>query len=176
MSLIIQKNASEYDKQDYEHGERVRCTPYDPIECTGRNPECVYSKHTNDYRCCSDIPQDLSTPPGAPEKVKPICPYGASSYDTPSVYLCDPTKDSACPSEYTCEKAVNHEMLTTYNMHLCCKSSTIDSFENVFYETKVGINKMSSNLSMPLFYVTSLSPSIIPHAPGSGIDYVSLRK
>lgn len=44
--------------------------------------------------------------------------------------------------------------------------------DSVFYETKVGINKMSSNLSMPVFYVTSLSPSIIGQAPESGIDYV----
>ena len=47
-----------------------------------------------------------------------------------------------------------------------------DSFL-VFYETKVGINKMSSNLSMPVFYVTSLSPSIIGQAPESGIDFVT---
>ncbi|RCN30830.1 hypothetical protein ANCCAN_23393 [Ancylostoma caninum] len=45
---------------------------------------------------------------------------------------------------------------------------------SVFYETKVGINKMSANLSMPLFYVTSISPSIIPLAPLRGIDYVSV--
>ncbi|VDO94068.1 unnamed protein product [Heligmosomoides polygyrus] len=72
-------------------------------------------------------------------------------------------------------QAVNHQMLVTYNMHLCCKTSTLDTFENVFYETKVGINKMSANLSMPLFYVTSISPSIIPHAPLRGIDYVVLN-
>ncbi|WKY16174.1 hypothetical protein Q1695_001114 [Nippostrongylus brasiliensis] len=154
----------------------VQCTPHDPIECTGRNPVCLLSKQTNDYRCCSDVPQDLSNPPGIPEQVKPICPYGASSYDIPSVLLCDPTESNACPDEYTCEQAVNHQMLATYNMHLCCKSSTLDSFENVFYETKVGINKMSANLSMPLFYVTSISPSIIPQAPNRGIDYVVLNE
>ena len=49
----------------------VRCTLSDPIECTGRNPVCVFSKHTGDYRCCSDVPQDLSNPPGIPEQVKP---------------------------------------------------------------------------------------------------------
>ncbi|KAK5985671.1 hypothetical protein GCK32_008751 [Trichostrongylus colubriformis] len=154
----------------------VPCTPHDPIECTGRNPVCVFSKQTNDYRCCSDVPQDLSNPPGIPEQVKPICPYGASSYDIPSVLLCDPTETDACPEEYTCEQAVNHQMLVTYNMHLCCKTSTLDSFENVFYETKVGINKMSANISMPLFYVTSISPSIIPHAPLRGIDYIVLNE
>uniref|UniRef100_A0A7I4Z5Z3 IgGFc_binding domain-containing protein n=1 Tax=Haemonchus contortus TaxID=6289 RepID=A0A7I4Z5Z3_HAECO len=157
-----------------DHG--VRCTPHDPIECTGRNPVCVFSKQTKDYRCCSDVPQDLSNPPGIPEQVKPICPYGASSYDIPSVLLCDPTETDACPEEYTCEQAVNHQMLVTYNMHLCCKTSTLDSFENVFYETKVGINKMSANISMPLFYVTSISPSIIPHAPLRGIDYIVLNE
>ncbi|CAO4385730.1 unnamed protein product [Caenorhabditis nigoni] len=154
----------------------VKCTPHDPIECTGRNPSCVFSKVTNDHRCCADVPQDLSNPPGIPEQVKPICPYGASSYDLPSVLLCDPTEDKACPEMYTCEQAVNHQMLTTYNMHLCCKTSTLDSFENVFYETKVGINKMSSNLSMPIFYVTQLSPSIVPIAPSGGIDYVVLNE
>ncbi|KHJ98873.1 hypothetical protein OESDEN_01142 [Oesophagostomum dentatum] len=151
----------------------VKCTPHDPIECTGRNPVCIFSKQSNDYRCCSDIPQDLSNPPGVPEQVKPICPYGASSYDIPSVLLCDPSETNPCPEEYTCEQAINHQMVATYHMHLCCKTSTLDSFENVFYETKVGINKMSGNLSMPLFYVTSLSPSIIPNAPLRGIDFVS---
>ncbi|CAB3400260.1 unnamed protein product [Caenorhabditis bovis] len=154
----------------------VKCTPNDPIECTGRNPICTFSKLTNDHRCCADVPQDLNNPPGVPEQVKPICPYGASSYDLPSVLLCDPTEEKACPDDYSCEQAVNHQMLTTYNMHLCCKTTTLDSFENVFYETKVGINKMSSNLSMPIFYVTSLSPSIIPNAPGGGIDYVVLNE
>ncbi|KAL6722733.1 hypothetical protein Aduo_017830 [Ancylostoma duodenale] len=110
--------------------EGVKCTPNDPIECTGRNPMCVFSKPTGDYRCCSDVPQDLSNPPGVPEQVKPICPYGASSYDIPSVLLCDPTETNPCPEEYSCEQAVNHQMLVTYNMHLCCKTSTLDSFEN----------------------------------------------
>ncbi|CAD6185326.1 unnamed protein product [Caenorhabditis auriculariae] len=108
----------------------VRCTPNDPIECTGRNPMCVFSKHTGDYRCCSDVPQDLSNPPGVPEQVKPICPDASSSYDIPSVLLCDPTEEKACPEDYSCEQAVNHQMLTTYNMHLCCKSTTLHSFEN----------------------------------------------
>lgn len=27
-------------------------------------------------------------------------------------------------------QAVNHQMLVTYNMHLCCKTSTLDTFEN----------------------------------------------
>lgn len=49
----------------------VRCTPHDPIECTGRNPVCVFSRQTKDYRCCSDVSQDLSNPPGIPEQVKP---------------------------------------------------------------------------------------------------------
>lgn len=49
----------------------VKCTPNDPIECTGRNPMCVFSKLTNDHRCCADVPQDLSNPPGVPEQVKP---------------------------------------------------------------------------------------------------------
>ncbi|PAV77862.1 hypothetical protein WR25_19989 [Diploscapter pachys] len=167
---------SQYAQCNEFENEGVRCTLSDPIECTGRNPVCVFSKHTGDYRCCSDVPQDLSNPPGIPEQVKPICPYGASSYDIPSVMLCDPTEENACPQDYTCEQAVNHQMLTTYNMHLCCKTSTLDSFENVFYETKVGINKMSSNLSMPIFYVTSLSPSIIPVAPSSGVDYIVLNE
>ncbi|CAJ0938367.1 unnamed protein product, partial [Mesorhabditis belari] len=126
--------------REFEH-EGVKCTPHDPIECTGRNPACVFSKMTDDYRCCSDVPQDLSSPPGVPEQVKPICPYGATSYDIPSVLLCDPTEEKSCPDEYTCEQAVNSQMLSTYNMHLCCKTTALDSFENVFYETKVGINK-----------------------------------
>ncbi|KAE9549298.1 hypothetical protein FO519_007500 [Halicephalobus sp. NKZ332] len=150
----------------------VRCTPNDPIECTGRNPMCIFSKKSRSYRCCSDHPQDISNPPGNPEQVKPICPYGASSYDLPSVLLCDPSEKRPCPDGYSCEEAINSQMLSTYNMHLCCKTTTLDSFENVFYETKVGINKYSDNLSMPVFYVTSLSPSIIPNAPQAGIDYV----
>ncbi|CAJ0938225.1 unnamed protein product, partial [Mesorhabditis belari] len=121
--------------REFEH-EGVKCTPHDPIECTGRNPVCVFSKMTDDYRCCSDVPQDLSSPPGVPEQVKPICPYGATSYDIPSVLLCDPTEEKSCPDEYTCEQAVNSQMLSTYNMHLCCKTTALDSFENVFYETK----------------------------------------
>ncbi|KAK6043079.1 hypothetical protein COOONC_19416 [Cooperia oncophora] len=159
-----------------DHG--VRCTPHDPIECTGRNPVCIFSKQTNDYRCCSDVPQDLSNPPGIPEQVKPICPYGfVLRYS--SWLLCESDRRaSACPEEYTCEQAVNHQMLVTYNMHLCARrqhwihSKTV----RMFYETKVGINKMSANLSMPLFYVTSISPSIIPHAPLRGIDYVVLNE
>ncbi|WKY16173.1 hypothetical protein Q1695_001114 [Nippostrongylus brasiliensis] len=91
----------------------VQCTPHDPIECTGRNPVCLLSKQTNDYRCCSDVPQDLSNPPGIPEQVKPICPYGASSYDIPSVLLCDPTESNACPDEYTCEQVVLNEHAQT---------------------------------------------------------------
>ncbi|CAJ0610153.1 unnamed protein product [Cylicocyclus nassatus] len=154
----------------------VICTPNDPIECTGRNPVCVLSKLTGDYRCCSDIPQDLGNPPGNPEQIKPICPYGASSYDIPSVLLCDPEEENSCPEEYTCEQALNHKMTAPHHAHLCCKTSTLESFENVFYETKVGINKMSGNLSMPLFYVTSISPSIIPHAPLRGIDFVVLHE
>ncbi|KAK0403511.1 hypothetical protein QR680_016965 [Steinernema hermaphroditum] len=154
----------------------VRCSPQDPIECTGRNPVCLFSKRTKSYRCCSDYPQDLSNPPGNPEQVKPICPYGASSYDIPSVLLCDPSDKSPCPEGYSCEEAVNSQMLTTYNMHLCCKSTTLDSFENVFYETKVGINKLSADLSMPVFYVTSLSPSLVPLAPAFGIDRIVLNE
>ncbi|TKR80003.1 hypothetical protein L596_014143 [Steinernema carpocapsae] len=154
----------------------VRCSPQDPIECTGRNPVCVMSKKTKSYRCCSDFPQDLSNPPGNPEQVKPICPYGASSYNIPSVLLCDPSDKSPCPDGYSCEEAVNSQMLTTYNMHLCCKSTTMDSFENVFYETKVGINKVSANFSMPVFYVTSLSPSLVPLAPAFGVDRVILNE
>uniref|UniRef100_A0A914CRM0 Uncharacterized protein n=1 Tax=Acrobeloides nanus TaxID=290746 RepID=A0A914CRM0_9BILA len=156
--------------------EGVQCTPNDPIECTGRNPVCVFSKKSNSHRCCSDYPQDLSSPPGNPEQVKPICPSGASSYDIPSVLLCDPTDKKPCPDGYSCEEAVNSQMLSTYNMHLCCKSTTLDSFENVFYETKVGINKLSGNLSTPVFYVTSLSPSIIPLAPLAGIDFIVLNE
>uniref|UniRef100_A0A8R1DNG9 Glycosyltransferase family 92 protein n=1 Tax=Caenorhabditis japonica TaxID=281687 RepID=A0A8R1DNG9_CAEJA len=130
---------------------------------------CPYPWQTHDqnvlaqYSMCLDVVRD-------------VCPYGASSYDLPSVLLCDPVEEKACPTDYTCEQAVNHQMLTTYNMHLCCKTTTLDSFENVFYETKVGINKMSSNISMPIFYVTSLSPSIIPIAPSGGIDYVVLNE
>ncbi|CAJ0584631.1 unnamed protein product, partial [Mesorhabditis spiculigera] len=161
--------------REFEH-EGVKCTPHDPIECTGRNPACVYSKLSEDYRCCSDVPQDLSSPPGVPEQVKPICPYGATSYDIPSVLLCDPTEEKSCPDEYACEQAVNSQMLSTYNMHLCCKSTALDSFENVFYETKVGINKLSANFSMPVFYVTSLSPSLVPQAPGAGIDFMTLNE
>uniref|UniRef100_A0A7E4VDY0 Uncharacterized protein n=1 Tax=Panagrellus redivivus TaxID=6233 RepID=A0A7E4VDY0_PANRE len=154
----------------------VGCTPNDPIECTGRNPVCIQSKKSRSYRCCSDYPQDISSPPGNPEQVKPICPYGASSYDLPSVLLCDPSDKKPCPEGYSCEEAINSQMLSTYNMHLCCKSTTLDSFENVFYETKVAINKYSGNLSMPVFYVTSLSPSIIPLAPTAGIDYIVLNE
>ncbi|PIO70550.1 hypothetical protein TELCIR_07594 [Teladorsagia circumcincta] len=130
--LITLKTSATRDDDSGEevYTDRVRCTPHDPIECTGRNPVCVFSKQTKDYRCCSDVPQGLSNPPGIPEQVKPICPYGASSYDIPSVLLCDPTETDACPEEYTCEQAVNHQMLVTYNMHLCCKTSTLDSFEN----------------------------------------------
>ncbi|CAI4224902.1 unnamed protein product [Auanema sp. JU1783] len=156
--------------------EGVRCSPHDPIECTGRNPICVFSNVTDDYRCCSDVPQDLNNLPGVSEQVKPICPYGASSYDIPSVLLCDPEEEDICPDDYKCEQAINHQMLATFSMYLCCKTSTLDSFENVFYETKVGINKMSANLSMPVFYVTSLSPSIIPLPPGSGIDFCVLNE
>uniref|UniRef100_A0AC35G292 Uncharacterized protein n=1 Tax=Panagrolaimus sp. PS1159 TaxID=55785 RepID=A0AC35G292_9BILA len=154
----------------------VKCTPNDPVECTGRNPVCIFSKKSKSYRCCSDYPQDISSPPGNPEQVKPICPYGASSYDIPSVLLCDPSDKKPCPEGYTCEEAINSQMLSTYNMHLCCKASTLLTYENVFYETKVGINKYSGNLSMPVFYVTSLSPSIIPIPPTDAIDYIVLNE
>uniref|UniRef100_A0A0N5ADM5 IgGFc-binding protein-like n=1 Tax=Syphacia muris TaxID=451379 RepID=A0A0N5ADM5_9BILA len=156
--------------------EGVRCSPHDPVECSGRNPVCVLSKRSKTYRCCSDYPQDISNPPGAPEQVKPICPWGATSYDSPSVLLCDPSEKKPCPDGYSCEEASNAQMLATYNMHLCCKTTTLNSFENVFYETKVGINKLSANFSMPVFYVTSLSPSLIPHAPTSAISYVVLNE
>lgn len=49
----------------------VRCTPNDPVECSGRNPVCIFSKKSKSYRCCSDYPQDISSPPGNPEQVKP---------------------------------------------------------------------------------------------------------
>ncbi|KAK6766790.1 hypothetical protein RB195_026208 [Necator americanus] len=101
------------ESQEEKFDDSVKCTPHDPIECTGRNPVCLFSKQTKDYRCCSDVPQDLSNPPGVPEHVKPICPYGASSYDIPSVLLCDPSETNPCPEEYTCEQVILHEFAQT---------------------------------------------------------------
>ncbi|EPB80861.1 hypothetical protein ANCCEY_00063 [Ancylostoma ceylanicum] len=158
--------ASQEDSREQSFVEGVKCTPNDPIECTGRNPVCVFSKSTGDYRCCSDVPQDLSNPPGVPEQVKPICPYGASSYDIPSVLLCDPTEANPCPEEYSCEQAVNHQMLVTYNMHLCCKTSTLDSFENG-RSTRIRPNKQYLSAGdphwRPLFHAsTSLQETGLP--------------
>uniref|UniRef100_A0AAF5D1F0 Uncharacterized protein n=1 Tax=Strongyloides stercoralis TaxID=6248 RepID=A0AAF5D1F0_STRER len=154
----------------------VPCTPHDPIECTGRNPVCILSKRSMTYRCCSDISQDLTTPPEDKKEVKPICPYGGSSYDMPNVLLCDPDKKDSCPQGYSCEEAVNAKLAISEHSHLCCKQTTLDDFANVFYEARIHINKYSGNLSMPVSYVTALSPSIVPNAPNAGIDYVVLNE
>uniref|UniRef100_A0AC35U2I1 Uncharacterized protein n=1 Tax=Rhabditophanes sp. KR3021 TaxID=114890 RepID=A0AC35U2I1_9BILA len=153
----------------------IPCSPEDPIECTGRNPVCILSKNGT-YRCCSDLSQDLTQPPSDKAQVKPICPYGGSSYDLPNVLLCEQEDKESCPSGYACEEAVNAQLTVAEHKYLCCKQTTLDDFANVFYETRVPINKYSGNLSMPVFYVTSLSPSIIPTAPSSGIDYCILNE
>uniref|UniRef100_A0AC34FE89 Uncharacterized protein n=1 Tax=Panagrolaimus sp. ES5 TaxID=591445 RepID=A0AC34FE89_9BILA len=121
-------------------------------------------------------PKHVSKEKFSSEDDEEVCPYGASSYDIPSVLLCDPSDKKPCSEGYTCEEAINSQMLSTYNMHLCCKSTTLLTYENVFYETKVGINKYSGNLSMPVFYVTSLSPSIIPIPPTDAVDYIVLNE
>ena len=155
---------------DLEEGGGVPCKPDVMSSCTGRNPFCaqvglLYPLLPNEtffqmedratFKCCSDIVQDSSDVPLLqPEQIKPVCPNGAIPFKIPHVMLCDPAIVNICPYDYTCVEAENGHMLPPDSRSLCCKTSTLYSFGKVFWEAQ-------------------LTPRVVPHAPRSGIQYVS---